>query len=73
MKDKTNNDKAASTSVPDDLRLLFSKRETAKILGVSTRTVERLYYERALRGTRVRGLVRFHRKAIEAFARRDHA
>jgi excisionase family DNA binding protein len=56
----------------EPVRLLFSQKEAAHILGVSVRTVQNLIAARMLPVRRVGRRVLIHRKDLELFARGDH-
>jgi excisionase family DNA binding protein len=49
---------------------LLTIRETARSLGVSTRTIHRLVRDAELAPVRVRGAVRFRPQDVEAFVAR---
>ena len=53
-------------------RLLYSKRETAEMMGVSVRTIDNLIAVKELRCIRLGRSVRFRMTDIESFLRRDH-
>jgi excisionase family DNA binding protein len=57
----------------DAFRLLCDKRRTATILSVSTRTIEKLFYEGKLPAIRIGRRLLFHVNEIERFARRGAA
>lgn len=65
--------KPKNKSAEPGFRLLFDKNRAAAILGVSTRTVESLFYKGKLPAVRIGRRVLFHIEAIEAFARRGAA
>jgi len=54
------------------LKLLFSQREGARILGLSLRTVQNLIAKKHIPVRRIGRRVLLHYKDLEAFARRDH-
>jgi excisionase family DNA binding protein len=53
-------------------QILLSKRETARLLSVSLRTVDNLIARRELAARRVGRRVLIPRRTLEEFARRDH-
>lgn len=53
-------------------QLLFSKKDAARILGLSPRTLDYLLACKELKATRVGRRVLISRKELENFARRDH-
>jgi len=55
-----------------DDQMLLSKREAARMLSVSLRTVDNLIACRELPARRVGRRVLIPRRALEEFARRDH-
>ncbi len=65
--------KTKTNTEGDAFRLLFDKKGTARILSVSIRTVESLFYEGKLPAIRIGRRVLFHIRAIESFARRGAA
>ena len=52
--------------------LLFSQKESARILGVSLRTLQNLISAKELPVRRIGRRVLIHRNDLEVFARRDH-
>jgi len=56
----------------ESLKLLFSQKQSACILGVSLRTLQNLIASNQIPVRRIGRRVLIHRKALEAFARRDH-
>ena len=56
----------------ESLKLLFSQKQSAWILGVSLRTPQNLIASNQIPVRRIGRRVLIHRKALEAFARRDH-
>lgn len=56
-----------------DDQILMSKREAARMLSLSVRTIDNLILQRELKATRVGRRVLIPRKALEEFARRDHS
>jgi len=53
--------------------ILVSKREAARLLSLSVRSIENLVARKELVPRRVGRRVLFVRKSLELFARRDHA
>jgi excisionase family DNA binding protein len=53
-------------------QILLSKRESARLLSVSVRTVDNLIAQKRLLVRRVGRRVLIPRRALEEFARRDH-
>jgi excisionase family DNA binding protein len=54
------------------LILLFSLKESAKILSISPRSLQTLIATKQIPVRRIGRRVLIHRKDLEAFARRDH-
>jgi excisionase family DNA binding protein len=52
--------------------LFYSKKNAARILGISERTLHALIVEKQLRVRRIGRRVVIHRRALQEFARRDH-
>jgi excisionase family DNA binding protein len=61
-----------SSSSLQSIKLLFSQKEAALILGVSLRTIQNLIFAKQLPIRRIGRRVLVHRKHLEDFARRDH-
>lgn len=55
-----------------DDQILMSKRDAARMLSISVRTVDNLILRKELSARRVGRRVLISRKALEEFARRDH-
>jgi len=55
-----------------DDQILMSKREAARMLSLSVRTVDNLIVRKELSARRVGRRVLIPRRALEEFARRDH-
>ena len=53
-------------------QILLSKRESARLLGISLRLLDTLIAAKEIAGRRVRRRVLVPRRALEEFARRDH-
>lgn len=53
-------------------KLLFGKKDCARILGISVRTLENLIASRQLSVRRIGRRVLVHRRDLETFARHDH-
>ena len=54
------------------LRLLFSQKESAQILGISLRTLQNLIADKQLPVCRIGRRVLVRRKDLETFVRHDH-
>lgn len=52
--------------------LLLSRKASARLLGISVRTLDHLIAHAELRVRRIGRRVLVERRALEAFARRDH-
>ena len=57
---------------PLDLKLQFSREETAVILGISERTLDRLIAEKQLQVRRIGRRVLIPKEALLSFTKRDH-
>ena len=62
----------AQLNPSEPYKLLFSIKEAALILGLSPRTVHNLIAQKQLTVRRIGRRVLFHRRDLEAFAKRDH-
>jgi excisionase family DNA binding protein len=54
-------------------KFLYTKREAARLLSISLRSIDYLIFSQQLPTRRIGRRVLVHRDAIEQFARRDHA
>lgn len=68
MPQRKNRTRKSSRPEPS-LRLLYSKSDAAKILGISRTTVETMYFGGQLPATRIRGRVLFHVDVLKKIAR----
>ena len=59
--------------MPDQERILMSKREAAAALGLSVRTLESLIAAKELRSVRIGRRRMIPHAELERFARRDHS
>jgi len=60
------------TQLPEPARLLYSQKESSRILGISLRTMQALIAVKKIPARRIGRRVLVHRKDLEAFARHDH-